>query len=170
VNDLLQAATDDLKSAFGDRVEAVYEDGRGTVVRVALSAVVPALGRLRQLRKAPFDLLTDITAVDWSSWTAEKGLPQPARRFSLYYNLFSTNKRVRLFVEAGLETAQSVPTATAVYASANWAEREVYDMFGIKFAGHPDLRRILLPESFEKFPLLKEFSRYGDDPQDAPQE
>jgi len=170
MSELLKAVTDDLKASLGDRVERVYADGRGAVVSVALPAVVPALERLKGHRRVPFDLLADVTAVDWSAWTAEMGLPRPSLRFSVYYNLYSTTRRVRLFVETQLDQGRSVPTASSVYASANWGEREIYDMFGIKFSGHPDLRRILLPESFAGFPLRKEFSRHGDDPQDWPQE
>ena len=74
------------------------------------------------------------------------------------------------FVEAWLEDGQEAPSATPFYASANWAERTVYDMFGIRFSGHPDLRRIYLPDDFGYSPLRKEFPRRGVDPQDFPQE
>ena len=114
--------------------------------------------------------VADETAVDWSNWQQETGLSQPEKRFSIYYNLYSLKERTRIFVETSLGEKQVAPSATPVYASANWAEREIFDMFGIRFSGHPDLRRILLADDFEGHPLLKEFPTQGRDPQDFPQE
>jgi NADH-quinone oxidoreductase subunit C len=115
-------------------------------------------------------MLVDATAVDWSTWAEETDLEPPRARFSLYYNLFSLTGRARIFIETCLDDGESAPSATSVYASADWAEREIFDMFGIKFAGHPDLRRILMPEDYVGFPLRKEFPTLGPDPQDFPQE
>ena len=159
-----------LKSSLGEKIPEIYEDGRGVVVRVELSAIPDALEALRSDPSTRFDLLTDITAVDWSRWSEETGLPAPPARYSLYYNLFSIPTATRLFLEAWLEEGQEAPSATPLYASANWAERTVYDMFGIRFSGHPDLRRIYMPDDFEYSPLRKEFPRRGVDPQDFPQE
>jgi len=159
-----------LKSALGEKIQDICEDGRGVVVRIELSAVPDALETLRSDASTPFDFLTDITAVDWSRWLEETGMKPPPARFSLYYNLYSISAATRLFVEAWLEDGQEAPSATPFYASANWAERTVYDMFGIRFSGHPDLKRIYLPDDFGYSPLRKEFPRRGVDPQDFPQE
>lgn len=160
-----------LKSVLGAKISEVYEDGRGVVVRVEVGAVPDVLRALRSDASTPFDLLADVTAVDWSRWSGQAGTTKPPpARFSLYYNLYSISAATRLFVEAALEDGQEAPSATPFYASADWAERTVYDMFGIGFSGHPDLRRIYMPDDFEYFPLRKEFPRRGADPQDFPQE
>ena len=169
MNQQAQPAIERLKNTLGGKIQEVYEDGRGLVVRVGLDSVPAVLEALRSDASSPFDMLTDITAVDWSRWTEETGM-QPQARFSLYYNLYSVSAAVRLFVESWLEDGQEAPSATPLYASANWAERIVFDMFGIRFSGHPDLRRIYLPDDFEYSPLRKEFPRRGVDPQDFPQE
>ena len=158
-----------LKSALGAKIQDVYEDGRGVVVRIDLECLPQALEALRSDASTPFDMLTDVTAVDWSRWSEETGM-LPQARFSLYYNLYSISTATRIFLEAWLEDGQEAPSATPFYASADWAERTVFDMFGIRFSGHPDLRRIYMPEDFEYSPLRKEFPRRGVDPQDYPQE
>lgn len=103
-----------------------------------------------------FDLLVDITCVDYLNYRDAKD------RFGLAYLLCETvtNQRltVRLFVN---EPNLTVPSVTPQWQGANWFEREVYDMFGIVFDGHPDLRRILLPEEFEAFPLRKDYPLQG---------
>lgn len=96
-----------------------------------------------------FDMLTDLTAVD---------RPTDEKRFEVIYILYSfgANTRVRVKVRVALEEA--VPTATAIFPAANWLEREVFDMFGIRFSGHPDLKRILMPDEWQGFPLRKDKS------------
>jgi NADH-quinone oxidoreductase subunit C len=155
---------------FGDLVESTFEDKRGQVIRVQAEAVIDVLGALRADSDAPFDMLIDVTAVDWSKWHEDTGLKEPPERFSVFYVLYSLKTKARVFVETYVGEHQSVPSATGLYASADWGEREVYDMFGIRFSGHPDLRRILMSEDFEGWPLRKEFPTQGIDPQDWPQE
>ncbi len=94
-------------------------------------------------------MLTDLTAVDY---------PAQEKRFEVVYILYSfaTNERVRIKVKTGLEEA--VPSVSSEFPAANWLEREVYDMFGIGFSGHPDLKRILMPDDWQGFPLRKEKS------------
>lgn len=101
-----------------------------------------------------FDMLTDLTAVD---------RPSEPKRFEVIYILysFSRNERVRIKTRCALDEA--VPSITDMYAAANWLEREVFDMFGIVFSGHPELKRILLPEDWNGFPLRKESSIVGMD-------
>jgi NADH-quinone oxidoreductase subunit C len=172
VNQQETSVIERLKSSLGAKISDVYEDGRGVVVRVDPGSIPDVLQALRADASTPFDLLADVTAVDWSRWSEQTGAAEspPAARFSLYYNLYSIAAATRLFVEAWLEDGQDAPSATPFYASADWAERTVYDMFGIRFSGHPDLRRIYMPEGFEYSPLRKEFPRRGIDPQDFPQE
>ncbi len=168
--DLARDAAKRLKTQLGDSVEEIFEDKRGVVARIAVTAVVEALEALKADKSCPFDMLVDETAVDWSTWQQETDLPQPEKRFSLYYHLYSLETHARLFLEAGLGERQVAPSAVRVYDAANFAEREIFDMFGIRFSGHPDLRRILLAEDFEGHPLLKEFPVHGRNPQDFPQE
>jgi len=96
-----------------------------------------------------FDTLTDLTAVDH---------PADEQRFEIVYILysFSKNRRLRLKTRAALDT--DVPSAIGLFPGANWMEREVFDMFGVRFSDHPDLKRILLPDEWEGFPLRKEIS------------
>jgi NADH-quinone oxidoreductase subunit C len=159
-----------LKAALGDEVEAVDEDGRGVVVRLQAGVIREALRQLKADRETPFEMLVGIAATDWSRWAEESGLAARPARFGLLYNLFSVATRTRLFLEVFVADGEAVPSATPCYASADWAEREAYDMLGIRFRGHPDLRRIYLKDDFEGFPLRKEFPRRGHDPQDFPQE
>ena len=103
-----------------------------------------------------FDMLVDITCVDYLHYR------DATDRFGLVYLLTNTsdNERVTLRVMLG-EHDPVVPSAVGLWEGANWLEREVWDMFGIKFAGHPDLRRILLPEAFASHPLRKDYPLQG---------
>jgi NADH-quinone oxidoreductase subunit C len=103
-----------------------------------------------------FDLLVDITCVDYLNYRGATD------RFGLVYILTNTKTNERLIVRAYLnEPELTVPSVTPLWEGANWLEREVWDMFGISFEGHPDLRRILLPEEFEAFPLRKDYPLQG---------
>lgn len=96
--------------------------------------------------------LTDVTAVD---------RPGEAKRFQVVYHLLSIKLNLRLRVKVDLSERESVPSAVPVFSSAGWFEREVWDMFGIRFSGHPDLRRILSDYGFQGHPLRKDFPLSG---------
>jgi NADH-quinone oxidoreductase subunit C len=103
-----------------------------------------------------FDMLVDITAVDYLDY------PGARDRFGVVYCLASTETNDRVVVKVFLNEPNLVlPSAVPLWNGANWMEREVYDMFGIRFEGHPDLRRILLPEEFTAFPLRKDYPLRG---------
>jgi NADH-quinone oxidoreductase subunit C len=103
-----------------------------------------------------FDLLVDVTCVDYLNYRGA------TERFGLVYLLANTDNNERLSVRVFLnEPDLSVPSVVGLWAGANWLEREVYDMFGIGFEGHPDLRRILMPEEFTAFPLRKDYPLQG---------
>ena len=111
---------------------------------------------LQHLRDASgYDFLMDLTAVDWS---AEK-----SPRFTVVWHLYSSTKHdyVRLAADCADDAAPVMPTATGLWPGADWHEREAFDMFGIKFAGHPDLRRILMWDGYPYHPLRKEFPLAG---------
>ncbi len=103
-----------------------------------------------------FDLLVDITCVDYLHYRGA------ADRFGLVYLLASTATNERITIRAYLnEPDLIVPSAVPLWEGANWLEREVFDMFGVTFAGHPDLRRILCPDEFTAFPLRKDYPLQG---------
>jgi NADH-quinone oxidoreductase subunit C len=103
-----------------------------------------------------FDFLVDVTCVDYLLYRGAE------HRFGLVYLLANTATNARLTVRVYVDEPElSVPSMVPVWAGANWLEREVYDMFGIRFEGHPDLRRILLPEEFTAFPLRKDYPLQG---------
>ena len=87
--------------------------------------------------------------------------PERAERFEVVYHLLSVTKNHRLRIRVSTDEERPVPTVTNVYPVAGWLEREVYDMYGIIFDGHPDLRRILMPEAFTSFPLRKDYPLRG---------
>ena len=170
MNELAREAAERLAKGLGEGALAVLEDGRGVVVRVRPTAIPTALSLVRKDAACPFDLLVEETAVDYLGWAEKTGLQKPPARFCILYNLFSITRRARLFLETWVEEGESVPSAVPWYQSANWAERHIWDMFGVRFDGHPDLRRIYMPQDYEHFPLRKDFPRRGIDPQDYPQE
>ena len=109
---------------------------------------------LRDVRQ--FDFLVDITCVDYLNYRDAEN------RFGLVYLLASTITNERITLRAFLNPPElTVPSAVPLWEGANWMEREVWDMFGIRFEGHPDLRRILLPEEFAAFPLRKDYPLQG---------
>jgi NADH-quinone oxidoreductase subunit C len=121
-------------------------------------------GGLAALRDAHgFDLLVDITCVDYLYYRGGGiGHPRPAARFGLVYLLSNISTASRLTVRVMLDEPDlSVPSVVTLWEGANWLEREVWDMFGVRFEGHPDLRRILLPEEFTAHPLRKDYPLQG---------
>ncbi|AMV21126.1 NADH-quinone oxidoreductase subunit C [Planctomyces sp. SH-PL14] len=103
-----------------------------------------------------FDMLVDITAVDYLEYEGATD------RFGVVYCVLSTETGERLVVKTHVnEPNPTLPTATNLWRGADWMEREVFDMFGITFAGHPDLRRILMPEEFTSYPLRKDYPLKG---------
>ncbi|MBX2975453.1 MAG: NADH-quinone oxidoreductase subunit C [Ignavibacteriaceae bacterium] len=100
-----------------------------------------------------FLLCEDITAIDWASRT---------NRFTMVYHLFSLKNKFRLRLKTDVDdSTTSIESVSSIWRTANWQEREVYDMYGINFLNHPDLRRMYMPEEFEYHPLRKEFPVMG---------
>jgi NADH-quinone oxidoreductase subunit C len=118
---------------------------------VAAERLPEALQLLRDDPELGFEMLTDVTCVDHLG-------EDP--RFEMVYHFYSVarNHRVRLKVRLA-ETSPELPSAVAVYPSADWLEREVYDLYGVRFRGHPDLRRLLLYDGFEGHPLRKDYPK-----------
>jgi len=122
------------------------------VIYVRPQAIVEVLRFVRSESGFEYGFLADLTAVDL--------MPEDPR-FEVVYNLFSISKHWRIRLKVRARDGEMVPTATSVWPGANWAEREVWDMFGIKFSGHPDLRRILMDERWDGHPLRKDYPLKG---------
>jgi NADH-quinone oxidoreductase subunit C len=142
-----------LQAALPGAVEALsFWVGDWTVI-VSPARMKAALTHLRDAPDALFDACSDMTATDWP--------PRTEARFDLVYCLYSTRLRQRVRVKVKVGEDQEVPTATGIWPCTNWFEREIYDMFGVKFAGHPDLRRLLLPDDWQGFPQRKDYPLEG---------
>jgi NADH-quinone oxidoreductase subunit C len=143
-----------LTERFGAAVlSSRAEHGDHTLVaeRTALPEVLAFCRDDAALR---FDMLMDLTAVDYLAYPGREDAP----RFEVVYHLYSVAHNHRLRVKAGVdEDDPVVPSAVPLWPIANWFEREVWDMFGVRFTGHPDLRRLLLYEAFEGHPLRKDY-------------
>ncbi len=128
---------------------------RGQVrVVVSVGQLYAVLAELKRLRG--FDLLVDLTCVDYLNYSDAKD------RFGLVYLLANTATGERLTVRTFVNDPEpSVPSVVPLWEGANWLEREVWDLFGIRFAGHPDLRRIVLPDQFTAHPLRKDYPLQG---------
>jgi NADH-quinone oxidoreductase subunit C len=143
-----------LRTRFGAAVVETHEDRGDATAVVERNAIAEILGYCRDEPALTFDVLMDLTAADYLKFPGREDGP----RFEVVYQLFSLlhNHRVRLKVRVDEDDAV-VPTAVELWPIANWLEREVWDMFGVRFAGHPDLRRLLMYEEFVGHPLRKDY-------------
>jgi NADH-quinone oxidoreductase subunit C len=141
-----------IRAALPDTVVSAKEfAGQVTVLVQRLSVARVA----RHLKDAEdFKYCVDVTAVDWRD---------RAPRFDVVYHFYSFSKNDRIRIKCGVADGEDVPSIAPVFLAANWCERETFDMFGIRFAGHPDLRRILTWEGFQGHPLRKDFPLEGID-------
>jgi NADH-quinone oxidoreductase subunit C len=114
--------------------------------------IISVISFLKSNEKLKFRQLIDIAGVDY---------PEEEKRFNLVYLLLSHEKNIRIKISVSFEIGKKIPTLTKIYPSANWMEREVFDMYGIEFVDHPDLRRILTDYNFEGYPLRKDFPLTG---------
>jgi len=147
-----QKLVERLRAEFGDRIlDSGSQHGDESVVvgREDLPAVAAHLKE-----REACELLLDVVGVDRSGLPAHRDDPQ---RFEVVYNLRSLARNHRLLVKVRAEEGQDVPSLAGLYRSADWAEREVYDLFGVRFRGHPDLRRILCHHEFEGHALRKDY-------------
>ncbi len=142
-----------LNDRFKESIELV--DGyRGELtVVVKKQAIADVCLFLRDDEELAFDSLRDICGADYF---------RPNNRYEVVYNLYSLKNKSRLRLKVRVaEEDPHIPTVTAIWRAANWPEREAFDMYGLIFDGHPDLRRIYLPEEFEYHPLRKDFPLMG---------
>lgn len=141
-NDLVKR----IRAKFGVALLEAFEDRKQAILVVDRARLVDISLFLRDDEK--FDMLADLTAVDW---------PKREKRFDVVLNLYSFSKNERLRLKVHAADAEEVPSVVSVWPAANWQEREVFDMFGIIFSGHPDLKRILLPDGWQGYPLRKDY-------------
>ncbi len=137
-----------IKELFDDMLIS-YEEKEMPVLIIKKDGV---LNFVKFLKDNDFKILLDITAVDYLKWPEKK-----EDRFEIVYHFFSLDYNQRIRVKFPLKEGESSPSLTPFYKNANWLEREVYDMYGIKFKGHPDLRRILMYDEFKGYPLRKDY-------------
>jgi NADH-quinone oxidoreductase subunit C len=121
-------------------------DRNQAIVRISFGHVLEVCRYLHD--REQFDFLTDLTALDW---------PKRERRFDVVYNLYSFPKNERLRLKAEVGESERIASVVSIWGVANWLERECYDMFGVVFEGHPDLKRILLPDEWQGHPLRKDY-------------
>jgi len=121
-------------------------------IEVDIEVLYSAILYLKTNDKCRFKQLIDITAVDY---------PQKEKRFKLVYLLLSHENNLRILINISIDEKTAVPSITKIFPSANWMEREVFDMYGISFKDHPDLRRILTDYGFKGYPLRKDFPLTG---------
>lgn len=148
----LAELADDLKSKLGDSLaESSMRNGELTLV-IRAERVVEAMTILRDDEKCRFEVLIDICGVDY---------PEREKRFDLVYHLLSPRLNQRIRVKLAADDVAPVASVNDVFPAANWYEREAYDMYGIRFSGHPDLRRLLTDYGFQGYPLRKDFPLTG---------
>ena len=135
-----------LRAKFGVGIVEAMEDRKQAIVTVERARLAEIALHLRDEEK--FDMLSDLTAVDW---------PKREKRFDVVLNLYSFAKNERLRLKAHAGEMEPAPSVCEIWPSANWMERECYDMFGIVFEGHPNLTRILLPDEWQGHPLRKDY-------------
>jgi NADH-quinone oxidoreductase subunit C len=134
------------KEKFGPAILEAWTDRKQAILVVARELLAEIALYSRDDEK--FDWLSDLTAVDW---------PKREKRFDIVLNMYSFEKNERLRLKVQATADERVPSVQGIWSTTNWMEREVYDMFGVIFEGHPDLKRILLPDEWQGFPLRKDY-------------
>ncbi len=146
------AAAQRLEQLLPGSIERVRHDRGELTVWIPAARLAAAMLALRDDAELDFKLLCDLSCVDWR--TADP-------RFEVAYQLYSVHRRDWLRVKVGANESAPVPSVTSIWPTANWFEREVFDLFGVRFEGHPGLRRILLPDDWEGHPLRKDYPVEG---------
>jgi len=152
-----RALVDTINARFPEAVIASSDHVGDDTIVVRVENLVEICSFLKSDESTKMEMLADVTAVDWTD--------RKEKRFEVVYHLVSYRLKHRLRIKVLVDGDKpTVPTLTSVWRGANWPERETWDMYGIHFEGHPDLRRILLYESFEGHPLRKDYPKRGYQP------
>jgi NADH-quinone oxidoreductase subunit C len=146
-----QRILDKLKERFGDAIGETHSRLGDDTAYVARERIVEIMAFLRDDPELLLDMPSDLTGVDWLT-------REP--RFEVVYHLYSIKKKHRVRIKCRVpEDDATIPSVTSVYPGLNWFERETWDMFGIRFEGHPDLRRMFMYEQFVGHPLRKDYPK-----------
>ncbi len=143
-----------LQDRFGEAIGGTSFEKRELAVKIETASLLAVLEFLKN--SLGFNALNDMIGLDHPPGAGETG-----KRFSVLYQLYKFPGGPRVRVAIDVDEGEPVPSVTSIYGSADWAEREIFDMFGIRFSGHPGLRRIYLPDDFEGHPLRKDFPLKG---------
>ena len=145
---------DKVREALGPALESAEIRLGDPVIHSPVERLYEAIEKLKSHPDLDFAMLTSVTAVQW---------PHDAKEYELVYHLRSLTHNLLLAVKSRVARDEPAPSLTPLYKAADWQEREVWDLMGVKFEGHPDLRRILMPEGYPWHPLRKEFPVGGPD-------
>jgi NADH-quinone oxidoreductase subunit C len=146
----LATLREDLTRSLGDAVVGAVMARGELTIEVEASAIREVMVHLRDF--ADFKILVDVCGVDW---------PQRAKRFDVVYHLLSMTQNARVRVKAQVGEGEAIASVASLYPTAGWFERETFDMYGVAFSGHADLRRILTDYGFSGYPLRKDFPLTG---------
>ena len=150
---VLEPLIRELRTRFGERILDVTEFRGDVTLLVAREIIADLAAALRDNEICPCPLCEDVFGID--QYTRRD-------RFEVKYHFYSLREKARIHVKVRVDEKDAVvPTITGVFPGANWAERETYDMYGVRFEGHPDLRRIYMPEDYEYYPLRKDYPLMG---------
>jgi NADH-quinone oxidoreductase subunit C len=149
-----------IAAQYPDAVEEVYEFRGDTWLYIRKERLLEVCRLLRDDPDLGYLYISGITAIDWLPYW-EKG--EKPKRFEVVYNLYSPVHFQRIFLKVRVDDGEPVPSVTGIWEGANYPEREVYDMFGIPFEGHPNLKRILMPDDWVGHPLRKDFPLGGEE-------
>ena len=141
-----------INSELTTKIKSSLIENEELLLKIDVNDLNSVILFLKSNNKCKFRQLIDIVAADF---------PNEEKRFKIYYLLLSHENNLRIKVSSDFNIDEKIPSITKIYPSANWMEREVFDMYGIKFKNHPDLRRILTDYNFKGFPLRKDFPLTG---------
>jgi NADH-quinone oxidoreductase subunit C len=146
--DIHKTAEDALKERFADKILNISHFREELTILVEADALAEMIDYLRAAPEFTYNFLTDLTATDW---------PDDEKRHEVVYLLYSFDNHSYIRLKVRLAEGEKLPSLTPIWDIANWFEREVYDLYGVEFEGHPNLTRILTPDGFEGFPLRKDY-------------
>ena len=151
-NSKLKKLTAIIKEKFGKREYSYNISNNQLCIKIKKDILIYVLNTLKEDKDLDFKQLIDICAVDY---------PNKEDRFEIVYHLLSLGLNQRIRIKVLVKDGEILPSVVSCYSAANWFEREIWDLFGIVFSGHPDLRRILTDYGFEGYPLRKDFPLTG---------
>lgn len=151
--ELNELIVEKLKKNFGESIEDVSDFRNDLSVTVNKNRIFEAARFLKEDDELQFEMCKDVTAIDWAT---------RKRRFTVVYHIYSFKNNYTLRLKSNIdEDTAKIDSVTSIWASADWYERETFDMYGIIFENHPDLRRMYMPEGFQFHPLRKDFPVLG---------